>query len=140
MEMRELRLLTMLSSAAICLNAQSQPAVDLLVTHGLVVTMDAGRRVLPDGAIAIRGDTITEVGASGDIANRYHAARIVDAHGALVLPGLINAHTHMPMSLFRGLAEDRALDEWLHKFIFPAEARNVTPEFVSWGTSSACSR
>jgi 5-methylthioadenosine/S-adenosylhomocysteine deaminase len=133
MGMRLLGPLTMVSAAAICLFAQSQPAIDLLVTHGLIVTMDAERRVLPDGAIAIRGDTIVEVGAADRMTDRYHAGRVIDARGALVLPGLINAHTHMPMSLFRGLAEDRALDEWLHKFIFPAEARNVTPEFVSWG-------
>ena len=116
--------------------AQTPPRpIDLLLTHGLVVTMDAQRHLLPDGAIVVRGDTILAVGASDEISSRYGAAtRVIDAHGALVLPGLINAHTHMAMSLFRGLAEDRALEDWLKKYIFPAEARNVTPDFVSWGT------
>lgn len=96
--------------------------------------MDSQRRVLQDGAVAVQGDTILEVGPSSDLAVRYEAAKIVDAKGALVMPGLINAHTHMAMSLFRGLAENLALEEWLKKYIFPAEARNVTPDFVSCGT------
>jgi 5-methylthioadenosine/S-adenosylhomocysteine deaminase len=131
MGLRLLRLLSMFAAASVSLFAQ--PAVDLLVTHGLVITMDAERRILPDAAVAIRGDAIVDIGPAGAIENRYHASRVLDARGALVLPGLINAHTHLPMSLFRGLAEDLALDEWLHKFIFPAEARCVTPDFVSWG-------
>jgi 5-methylthioadenosine/S-adenosylhomocysteine deaminase len=105
-----------------------------MVSHGLVVTMDAQRRVLADGAVTVQGDRIVEVGPSGDLSVRYEARKVIDAKGALVMPGLINAHTHMAMSLFRGLAEDRALEEWLKKYIFPAEAKNVTPEFVSWGT------
>ena len=108
--------------------------IDLLVSHALVVTMDPARRILADGAIAVQGDTILDVGSSGDLSGKYNARHAIDAHGALVMPGLINAHTHMAMSLFRGLAEDRALDDWLKKFIFPAEAHNVTPDFVSWGT------
>ena len=109
--------------------------VDLLVSHGLVVTMDAQRRILTDAAVAIRGDTIIAIGPSDQITAQYGPPKQeINAGGALVLPGLINAHTHMAMSLFRGLAEDRALEDWLKKFIFPAEARNVTPDFVSWGT------
>jgi 5-methylthioadenosine/S-adenosylhomocysteine deaminase len=108
--------------------------VDLLVTHGLAVTMDSQRRVLTDGSVATQGDTIVAVGSSAELASRYAAGKLIDAHGAMLLPGLINAHTHLPMSLFRGLAEDRSLEEWLKKFIFPAEARNVTPDFVTWGT------
>src|ERR1700728_3505668 len=96
--------------------------------------MDSQLDVLSDGAIAIRGDTIFEAGPSEQLAARYHANRVVDARGALVLPGLINAHTHMAMSLFRGLAEDMALEDWLKKYIFPAEARNVTADFVTWAT------
>ncbi len=118
-----------------CAFAQSaaKPA-DLLLVHGIVVTMDSQRHILNDGAIAVVGDTIVAVGASEQVAAQYRAKRIIDARGALVLPGLINAHTHMAMSLFRGLAEDHALEDWLKKYIFPAEARNVTPDFVFWGT------
>ncbi len=114
--------------------ATANDKVDLLVTGGTVVTMDGQRRVIKDGAVAIRGDSIVAVGPRAEIESRFEAAQTIDAHGALVMPGLINGHSHAAMSLFRGLADDLALDEWLHKYIFPAEARNVTPDFVNWGT------
>lgn len=114
--------------------ASAKDKVDLLVTGGTVVTMDAQRRVIEDGAVAIRGDSIVATGPRAEIENRFDAAQRIDAHGALVLPGLINGHAHAAMSLFRGLADDLALNEWLQKYIFPAEARNVTPDFVEWGT------
>jgi 5-methylthioadenosine/S-adenosylhomocysteine deaminase len=114
--------------------ARAKDKVDLLVTGGTVITMDGQKRVIEDGAIAIRGDSIVAVGPRADIENKFEAAQTIDARGALVLPGLINGHAHAAMSLFRGLADDLALDEWLQKYIFPAEARNVSPEFVEWGT------
>jgi 5-methylthioadenosine/S-adenosylhomocysteine deaminase len=114
--------------------ASAKDKVDVLVTGGTVVTMDGQRRVIEDGAVAIRGDLIVAVGPRAEIENRFEAALTIDAHGALVMPGLINGHAHAAMSLFRGLADDLALDEWLQKYIFPAEARNVTPDFVYWGT------
>jgi 5-methylthioadenosine/S-adenosylhomocysteine deaminase len=114
--------------------ASAKDKVDLLVTGGTVVTMDSQRRVIEDGAVAIRGDSIVAVGPRAEIESRFEAAQTIDAHGALVMPGLINGHAHAAMSLFRGLADDLALDEWLQKYIFPAEARNVTPDFVEWGT------
>jgi 5-methylthioadenosine/S-adenosylhomocysteine deaminase len=107
---------------------------DLLITGGIVVTMDGQRRVIENGAVAIRGDSIVAVGARAEIESKFEAVQTIDARGALVLPGLINGHAHAAMSLFRGLADDLSLDEWLQKYIFPAEARNVTPEFVEWGT------
>jgi 5-methylthioadenosine/S-adenosylhomocysteine deaminase len=107
---------------------------DLEVIHGTVVTMDGQRRVLRDGAVAIKGDAIVAVDATAQIEAAYDAPKIIDAHGALVMPGLINAHTHMSMSFFRGLADDLALDDWLHKYIFPAEARFLNPDFITWST------
>jgi 5-methylthioadenosine/S-adenosylhomocysteine deaminase len=121
------------SAALFCSAAQSQTQVDLVISHGLVVTMDSERHILSDGAVAIQGDTIREIGPSSQIAARYAAIRTIDAEGAIVMPGLIDAHTHLPMSLFRGIAEDRALEDWLKNYIFPAESRNVTPDFVAWG-------
>jgi 5-methylthioadenosine/S-adenosylhomocysteine deaminase len=109
-------------------------SADVLITHATIVTMDAQHRVVEDGALAITGERITALGPTAEIVAGYQAHKTMDARGALLLPGLINAHTHMAMSLFRGLAEDRSLQDWLQKFIFPAEARNVTPEFVTWGT------
>ena len=114
--------------------ASAKQHVDLVVTNGTVVTMDAQRHVLENGAVAVRGDSIVAVGPSADIAAQYDAAKIVDARGAIVMPGLINGHAHAAMSLFRGMADDLALDDWLKKYIFPAEARNVTEDFVMWGT------
>lgn len=111
--------------------------VDLLVTGGIVVTMNARFRVWDDGAVAIRGDKIIAVGPSNEMAARYTAARRILAGGKLVLPGLINTHGHAPMVLFRGIANDLTLQDWLEKYIFPAEARNVTEEFVIWGTRLA---
>src|SRR5580658_2749806 len=107
---------------------------DLLVTGGTVVTMDAQKRVIEDGAVAMVGDSIVAVGTSGDLEARYEATKTIEAHGAIVMPGLINGHAHAAMSLFRGIADDLSLDDWLHKYIFPAEARNVTEDFVAWGT------
>ena len=107
---------------------------DLLIAGGTVVTMDAQRRVIDDGAVAIRGDSIVAVGSRAEIESRFEALKTIDAHGALIMPGLINGHAHAAMSLFRGLADDLSLDDWLKKYIFPAEARNVTEDFVVWGT------
>ncbi|MGA8410047.1 MAG: amidohydrolase [Candidatus Acidiferrales bacterium] len=114
--------------------AGAKEKADLLVTGGTVLTMDAQRRVIEDGAVAIVGDSIVAVGASAELENRYEAAKTIDAHGAIVMPGLINGHAHAAMSLFRGIADDLSLEDWLHKYIFPAEARNVTEDFVAWGT------
>jgi 5-methylthioadenosine/S-adenosylhomocysteine deaminase len=114
--------------------AAAKEKADLVVTGGTVVTMDAGRRVISDGALAVRGDAILRVGTRAEIEARYDAAKTIDARGMLVMPGLINGHAHAAMSLFRGLADDLSLDDWLHKYIFPAEARNVTEDFVIWGT------
>jgi 5-methylthioadenosine/S-adenosylhomocysteine deaminase len=111
--------------------------VDLLVTGGTVVTMDAQRRVIEDGALVVRGETLAAVGPRAEIEARYRAARRLDARGKIVLPGLINGHGHAPMTLLRGVADDLALQEWLEKYIFPAEARNVNAEFVEWGTRLA---
>src|SRR5467141_3940374 len=124
---------------SICLHAQAakKEKVDLLVSGGTIVTMDGGRRILEDGAIAVKGDAIVALGPRAEIESKYAAPQIISAKGKLVLPGFINGHTHVPMTLFRGLHDDVTLDEWLRKYIFPAEARNVTEEFVRWGTRLA---
>jgi 5-methylthioadenosine/S-adenosylhomocysteine deaminase len=114
---------------------QQQPErVDVLVRGGSLVTMDGARRVIEDGAVAVRGGRIVAVGARADIERKYTARETLDATGKLVIPGLINGHTHVPMTLFRGLADDLDLNEWLTKYIFPAEAKNVTEDFVRAGT------
>ena len=116
---------------------QAKSNVDLIVNGGIVVTMDAERSIIHDGSVAVRGDSIVAVGPRAEIDAKYKAAQTIDAHGGLVLPGFINGHTHVPMTLFRGLHDDVTLDDWLRKYIFPAEAKNVNEEFVRWGTRLA---
>lgn len=108
--------------------------MDLFVSGGTVITMDAEFRVIEDGGVAIEGDSIVAVGARAELEPRFDKAKTIDASGTLVLPGMINGHAHAAMSLFRGVAEDHSLNDWLQRYIFPAEARNVNEEFVLWGT------
>lgn len=108
--------------------------VDLIISGGTIVTMDAGRRVITDGAVAVEKDNIVAVDTAGEIARQYASKQIINAAGKVVIPGLINTHTHIPMTLFRGIADDLDLQEWLTKYIFPAEAKNVSEDFVRVGT------
>ena len=112
-------------------------SVDLIVSGGTVVSMDSSRTIYQDGSVAVRGDSIAAVGPRADIEARYQSAQMIDARGHLVLPGFINGHTHVPMTLFRGLHDDVTLNDWLYKYIFPAEKKNVNEEFVRWGTRLA---
>src|SRR5580658_10905911 len=117
--------------------SQGTQRVDLIVTGGTVLTMNGTRAVYEDGAIVVKGDTIVAVGPRSELEAKYVASQNVDARGKLLLPGFINGHTHVPMTLFRGLHDDVTLNDWLYKYIFPAEAKNVTEEFVRWGTRLA---
>lgn len=115
----------------------AEPA-DWIYTGRYVVTMDAGRRLIENGAVAVRGERILAVGPAAEIGAKYAAKQRLDRPAALIMPGLINTHTHAPMSLFRGIADDLRLQDWLENYIFPAEAKNVDAEFVKWGTRLAC--
>ncbi len=109
---------------------------DLLVTNGTVLSMDPEHRIIPRGAVAVSGDRITAVGPEAEV-GAVSAARTLDAGGGIIMPGLVNAHTHAAMTLFRGLADDLPLMEWLNDHIFPAEAR-LDAEGVRAGTLLAC--
>jgi 5-methylthioadenosine/S-adenosylhomocysteine deaminase len=113
-------------------------ARELLVTNGTVVTMDAARTVFERGAVAVADGRILEVGPAAEVEARHSDAERIDARGGIVLPGLINAHTHAAMVLFRGLADDLDLMDWLEGHIFPAEAEYVDEDFVRAGTRLAC--
>src|SRR3984885_2797643 len=117
------------------LSAQS---ADWVWSARYVITEDAQRRVIPNGAVAIRGDRIVGVGTEADIVARFPAPRRIASPASIIAPGLIDTHTHAAMSLFRGIADDKKLQDWLSNFIFPAEAKNVTPDFVRWGTRLGC--
>ncbi|MGH9330594.1 MAG: amidohydrolase, partial [Vicinamibacterales bacterium] len=101
------------------------------------VTMDAAGRVVQAGAVAIDGSDIVGVDTAAAIGRQFRGRETIDASGQVVIPGLINTHTHAPMVLYRGLADDLALMEWLQKYIFPAEAKTVTAAFVRTGTRLA---
>jgi 5-methylthioadenosine/S-adenosylhomocysteine deaminase len=120
-----------------CLSLFGESA-DWIWSARFVVTMDAGRRVIDRGAVAIRGERIIAVGPRAEIDQRYQAKHRLDRPRAILMPGLIDTHTHAPMSLLRGIADDRRLQDWLQNFIFPAEKKNVDREFVRWGTRLAC--
>jgi 5-methylthioadenosine/S-adenosylhomocysteine deaminase len=126
-----------LLAAAAGASAQTPITVDAIWSARYVVTMDPQRRVIENGAVAIAGDHIVEIAAKADIDRRYRAAQRLDRPDAILAPGLINTHTHAAMSLFRGVADDMNLQDWLQKYIFPAEAKNVDREFVRWGTRLA---
>ena len=115
----------------------AEPA-DWIWTGRYVVTMDSQRRVIENGAVAIRGERILAAGAKSEIERRYQPRQRLDRPDAILAPGLIDTHTHAAMSLLRGIADDVRLQEWLEHYIFPAEARNVTPDFVRWGTRLGC--
>ncbi|HSE97991.1 MAG TPA: amidohydrolase family protein, partial [Blastocatellia bacterium] len=119
-----------------CASAAEQ--ADVIIRGGTIVTMDRDFRVIDNGAVAVRGSSIVAVGPAPEIAARYAARRTISAAGKVVMPGLINTHTHVPMVLFRGIADDMLLMEWLQKYIFPAEAKNVDEQFVRWGTQLGC--
>src|SRR6185436_9496258 len=108
---------------------------DLLLTNAHVLTMDEEFTVHASGSVAVAGGAILAVGALG---SDYDAAETVDCRGRVVMPGLVNAHTHAPMTLLRGLADDLRLDVWLMGYMMPVERAFVRPDFVTLGTTLAC--
>src|SRR3954468_19335326 len=129
--LRSLRFLCFLCVSAVSLFAE---AADWIWSARYVITEDGQHRVIPNGAIAIRGERIVGVGTRAEIDGRFQPKQRLDRPDAILAPGLINTHTHAAMSLFRGIADDMRLQDWLEKFIFPAEAKNVSADFVRWGT------
>lgn len=113
-------------------------SVDILLTNAHVLTMDEGLVQFSPGAVAISKDLIAAVGPEADLRAQYSSAETLDCHGRVVMPGLVNAHTHAPMTLLRGLADDLRLDVWLMGYMMPVERQFVSPEFVRLGTAIAC--
>jgi 5-methylthioadenosine/S-adenosylhomocysteine deaminase len=136
--MRYLLMCVTAVALAVSLSAQTTPRnVTTIVAGGIVVTVDGARNIYDPGAVAIDGTTIVAVGPAAEIAARFNAAEQINTVGSIVIPGLINTHGHAPMVLYRGLADDLRLQEWLEKYIFPAEARTVSREMVRAGTRLA---
>jgi len=112
--------------------------VDLVLNHAFVVTMDDDYRVFPDGALAVQGDSIVAVGTTEEISSSHKGRQVIDCGSKALIPGLVNTHTHAPMSLLRGMADDERLDVWLMGYMMPVEREFVTPEFCRLGTGLAC--
>ena len=129
-----LTFMVILVSSSTSFAQRRKMTVDLIIRGGTVVTMDGSRRVIDNGGVAIKDGRIVAVGTGAEMDLNYGGRQVIDAQGKVVIPGLINGHTHVPMTLFRGIADDLDLQEWLTKYIFPAEAKNVTEDFVRVGT------
>jgi 5-methylthioadenosine/S-adenosylhomocysteine deaminase len=112
--------------------------VDRILHNAFVVCLDEGFHLYPRGAVAVRGPEIVAVGEASDVTRRFEAADTVDCGGRALLPGLVNAHTHVPMTLMRGMADDRRLDVWLLGYVMPVEREFVSPDIVRLGTLIAC--
>ena len=119
------------------MDSQKREKAEIIIKGGTVVTMDAGRTLIDDGFIAVRDGEIIAIGSRTELEERYTSDERIDATGKLVIPGLINGHTHVPMTLFRGMADDLELHRWLHEHIFPAESKHVNEAFVRAGTRLA---
>ena len=119
-----------------CVHCQfnNRYTADIIIVNGIVLTMDSNRSILDPGAIVMKDGRIIAVGAKESLENRFKAKETIDATGKLVMPGLINTHTHASMVIFRGFADDLPLQEWLENYIWPAEAKYITPETVHLGT------
>lgn len=112
--------------------------VDLLLVNANVLTMDEELHQFEAGAVAVTGDSILAVGTEVELRGRYSATQVIDCGGKVLMPGLVNAHTHVPMTLLRGLADDLRLDVWLMGYMMPVEREFVSPDFVRLGTLLAC--
>jgi len=111
---------------------------DVILSNGAVVTMNEELEVFPRGAVVIKDGRIVAVGPAADLGGRYEAEQTIDCAGQVVMPGLINAHTHVPMSLLRGLADDLRLDVWLYGYMLPVEREFVNEESCYYGTLLSC--
>jgi len=112
--------------------------VDFLFTNAYVVCMDDSFSRYENGGVAVSGNQITAVGDSEELIKDFQASEVIDCGGKVLMPGLVNSHTHVPMNLLRGLGDDLRLDVWLLGYIMPVEREFVSPEFVKLGTSLAC--
>ena len=120
------------------ISAQAVIPADLIVRGDYVLTMSKSQGLIENGAVVVREGAIIAVGAWPDINKRYTSRQVLSGQGRVLMPGLINGHTHSSMTLFRGMVDDLDLMSWLNDYVFPMEARFISPEFVRIGTELAC--
>ncbi|MCK4891580.1 MAG: amidohydrolase, partial [Candidatus Pacebacteria bacterium] len=108
--------------------------VDIIMSNGVILTVNNNDEIIDDGVVVIKKNRIIDLGRSSDIKNKYKAKKEIDAKRGVIMPGLVNTHTHLAMSIFRGLADDLPLEKWLNECIFPAEDKFVDEKFCYWGT------
>jgi 5-methylthioadenosine/S-adenosylhomocysteine deaminase len=113
-------------------------SADLPLTNAVLLTLDEALNQHEPGAVAIQGEAILAVGPEAELRAQFTAQEIIDCGGKVLMPGLVNAHTHAAMSLLRGLADDLRLDVWLLGYMMPVERSFVSPEFVRLGAKLAC--
>jgi 5-methylthioadenosine/S-adenosylhomocysteine deaminase len=111
---------------------------ELILSGGTVITMNESFEIIHDGMLVIADSKIIAIGKRAELEGQYQAAETIDCNGQYILPGLVNAHTHVPMTLLRAMADDLRLDVWLMGYIMPVEREFVSPEFVKLGTTLAC--
>jgi 5-methylthioadenosine/S-adenosylhomocysteine deaminase len=117
---------------------KAMQTIDTIFSNAFVLTMDEKMTQYERGAVAVNGDSIVAVGFEDEIKKEFSAKETIDCEGKVLMPGMINAHTHIPMTLLRGIADDLRLDVWLQGYIFPVEREFVSPEFVRLGTRIGC--
>ncbi|MRR14936.1 MAG: amidohydrolase [Deltaproteobacteria bacterium] len=112
--------------------------IDLVISGGTALLVDNNNTCLENAGIAVNASSIIDIGLKDDILRKYSARKIINADRSLVMPGFVNTHSHAAMTCFRGIADDLELMDWLNNYIFPAEAKNVTPRLAYWGSLLAC--
>jgi len=112
--------------------------VDIILYNGTVLTINDSDEIISGGAVVIKGNRIIDLGKSEDIKNKYDARKEIDVNCGVIMPGLVNTHTHLAMSIFRGLADDLSLDKWLNEHIFPAEEKFINKDSAYWGSLLSC--
>jgi 5-methylthioadenosine/S-adenosylhomocysteine deaminase len=135
-----LPVLFILSISAGCVSkdkSKNLVSADIIIEHAKVLTMDSSHSQFENSSVVIKQGRIIDIGPTDSIALKYKATRTIDATDKLVMPGLINTHTHVSMNLFRGYSDDQVLQVWLHKYIFPLEAKYVNARNVKLGAQLA---
>jgi 5-methylthioadenosine/S-adenosylhomocysteine deaminase len=117
--------------------SKSLISADIIIEHAQVLTMDSNHTIFHNASVVIKQGRIVDIGFSDSIALKYIASRIIDGKNKLVMPGLVNTHTHVPMNLFRGYSDDQPLHDWLYKYIFPLEKKYVNAHSVRLGAQLA---